>query len=318
MKRRKKQRPFIGSRMYGFYRSRQIDGTMSEGSKYGTYELTACRVHVGWGAVSDRFWQTPRGAVIWPPVEPPGLDQVARFNRHLSHFRVRNLDDAKIAMAYSAGFICSVPITKAWRSAPGGVIPMPRDQSEFIEHHAIHALGYHDDFQQIRFWNNWGTAWGENSVGYLPYEYFEKYLTDAWFQYPAKLGHWRPDGTEEPSVERIRVFNNTLGNPSALIDLWSWADDVRVAWCIMTYRDGFLDVEDFFVRPEFYGSSHQARLTRAVLEFTAQQELPLRLWIAHADVRYCAANFRNLNDFLRTASLKPRPSPHSWAAYVAE
>jgi hypothetical protein len=141
--------------MFGFYRSRQLDGTIGNGPRYGTYVLSSSRVHAGWGAVSDRFWQTPRGAAIWPPEEPVGLDRVARFNRILSHFRVRSLNDAKIVMASTPGFICAVPITKAWRSAPGGVIPMPRDTGNFIEHHAIHAFGYQDDFQQIRFWNSW-------------------------------------------------------------------------------------------------------------------------------------------------------------------
>jgi hypothetical protein len=163
-----------------------------------------------------------------------------------------------------------------------------------------------------------GSGWGQNSVGYLPYEYFEAYLSDAWFYYPIKQGRWRPEQTDQPSTQRVMIFNNTLGNPSAIIDLWNWADDIRVAWCFMTYRDGYLDIEDFFVRPDFYGSPHQARLIEAVFELAAQQDLRLRLWIAHADISSRAANFKLINDFVRAASFKVVRSPYPWAAYVAE
>jgi len=85
----------------------------------------------------------------------------------------------------------------------------------------------------------------------------------------------------------------------------------------MTLRDGYLDVEDFFVRPGLGGSSHQDRLIRLVIKFASQEDLHLRLWVAHADIRSCAANFGPINDFLRATALKVRQSPCLWAAFVA-
>ena len=43
---------------------------------------------------------------------------------------------------------------------------------------------------------------------------------------------------------------------------------------MMTYRDGYLDIEDFFLKPGFYGSGHQSRLTRAVLESQSTRNCP--------------------------------------------
>jgi len=114
------------------------------------------------------------------------------------------------------------------------------------------------------------------------------------------------------------MFSNALGNPGVLIDLWDVISDIRIGWCMMTLRDGMLDIEDIFVRQEYYGSSHQLRLFRAVLAFAVGQDLPVRLWIAHADTRSRAANFKTINDFVRFAHLKVRRSPFTWAAYVAE
>ena len=220
-------RPFAHSSMYSFYRQRQLDGTMDKGSKYGSHVLTTFRVYAGWGLVSYRYWPTPRGTVTWPPTEPVGLDRIARFNRFLAHFRVRTLDDAKYAIAYGGGFVCQFPITRSWRSAPGGMIEMPRDPSEFVEHHAVQAIGHNDATQRIRFSNNWGAAWGDNSSGYLPYEYLERYTTNAWFSYLGNPRKCRPDRTDDsPSVQRKRILNNAIGNPSALIDLWNWDEDV--------------------------------------------------------------------------------------------
>jgi hypothetical protein len=67
-------RRYLASTMYAFNKARQLDGTISEGSKYGSYCLTAARVLMGWGSVSYNRWPTPRGLVQWPPNEPPGLD----------------------------------------------------------------------------------------------------------------------------------------------------------------------------------------------------------------------------------------------------
>ncbi len=292
-------RPFKISRLYGFNKSRQLDGTMSEGSQYGTYCLTAARVSAGWGSVAEHRWPYPRGNVTWPPDEPAGLDKIARFNRTFSHFRVRSIHDARTFIAFGGPFTFSVPITSAWQRASGGAIPMPRNAGEFVEDHAICAVGYDDQTQLLTFVNSWGANWGDGGFGFLPYKYFEAYLSDAWFRFPTRLGRWRPDQANDDFVQRRSIFRNVLGYSCAVIDLWNFKDDIRIAWSFITHRDGCLDIEDFFVRPEFYASTHQSRLTKAVIDFAAEQGLPIRLWIARADLRSRAANFRTINDFLR-------------------
>ena len=290
---------------------------MNEGPRYGSYCLTFARVLAGWGAVSERRWPYPRGAVIWPPVEPAGLDQIARFNRLLSHFRIRSLEDARTCLAFHGPFNFAVPITASGRSASEGVVPDPDSRMEFVENHAVLAVGYDDKTELLKFQNSWGERWGQGGYGYLPYRYFETRLLDAWFEQPMTPGRWRPEFVDQAFAERLMMFPNGLGHPSAIIDLWDMANDVRLAWCFMTLRDGYLDVEDFFVRPGLGGSSHQDRLVRLVIKFANQENLQLRLWVAHADIRSCAANFGPINDFVRATALKMRPSRCSWAAFVA-
>jgi hypothetical protein len=178
--------------MYGFYKSRQLDGTLDKGPRYGSHCLTAARIAMGWGTVAEQRWPMPRGKVDWPPQEPPGLDKIARFNRTFSHFRIRTLSDARYCLFLGGPFTFSLPITKQWHTAPKGVVAIPKSTVELVESHAVTAVGYSDDNQQLKFINSWGPNWGDKGYGYLPYSYFETYLTDAWARYPGKMRKWAP------------------------------------------------------------------------------------------------------------------------------
>jgi GNAT superfamily N-acetyltransferase len=186
---------------------------------------------------------------------------------------------------------------------------MPLSETDFVGGHAVCAIGYDDNTQLIQFLNCWGIGWGKRGFGYLPYEYFETYFSDAWLQCPNELGRWRPECSgDKIFVKRSMMFAGPLGHSCAIIDLWNMVEDIRIAWCFMTYRDGYIEIEDFFVRPEFQGSHYQQRLARAVVDFAVEEHERLRLWVAHADNSYYAANFSAINDFVQTAALKVRRS----------
>jgi hypothetical protein len=63
MNRRKRHRPSVSSRFYAFIKARQIDGTIDQGPRYGSYCLTAARVIAGWGVVSEGRCSYPRGMI---------------------------------------------------------------------------------------------------------------------------------------------------------------------------------------------------------------------------------------------------------------
>lgn len=316
---RRRLRVWRTSPMYGFNLARQLDGTMDRGPRYGSHCLTAARVRAGWGCVAYWRWPYPRrGKGTWPPTEPPGLDALARYNRVFSHFRVRSLYDARACLSRAGVFEFSLPMTRAWRAAPNGLIPMPTNDGEFVEQHAVTAAGYDDRTRLIKFVNNWGIHWGDNGIGYLPYEYFETYLSDAWFSWPMLRGHWLPDPTPKGYCRRLKILINGLGHPCAIIDLWNITEDIRIGWCFMTLRDGYLDIEDYFLRPGASERNHHRYLARSVIDFAADQGLRLRIWVAHADYNSCATNFQNLQDLLRETGINVRRSPVRWSAYVGE
>ena len=58
--------------------------------------------------------------------------------------------------------------------AKTGIVPLPTTQEKVLGGHAIVAVGYDDQTQRFKFRNSWGTGWGDQGYGYVPYAY----LTD--------------------------------------------------------------------------------------------------------------------------------------------
>ncbi len=52
-----------------------------------------------------------------------------------------------------------------------GEIPMPTPQDHVIGGHAVLAVGYDDATRRFIFRNSWGSRWGKNGYGFMPYAY---------------------------------------------------------------------------------------------------------------------------------------------------
>ncbi len=305
------------STLYSFNKQRQLDGTIDLGPKHGSYCITTARVAAGWGLLPKRYWPASAKGV-WPLLEPRGLDRVARYNRTFTHIRIRDLHDARVSLAAGHLFSFSCGITEQWRKAASGVIITPKNIGDLTGQHAIAAVGYNDSTQSLTFMNSWGPDWGNNGYGHLPYGYFERFLTDAWAVCRTPARRVVPSRENGASFcLRLEVFRGPLGHQNVVLDVWDMINDVRAAWAFMTFRDEYLDVEDFFVRPEYAGSEHQDRLTEVMFEFANSQDVPIRLFIAHSDVRSRASNFQVINRLIRDGHFKVRKSQFGWAAYVA-
>src|SRR5258708_23323962 len=87
----------IFSAQCGFIRGRQLEGTYPGDAKTGIWPITSNRVGRGWGHISEEEW--PYDTSVWPPVEPPGLDQIATRNPDFYYQRVRTLEECKLVMA---------------------------------------------------------------------------------------------------------------------------------------------------------------------------------------------------------------------------
>lgn len=74
-----------------------------------------------------------------------------------------------------------------------GQIPFPSGREKLMGGHAVAAVGYDDRIEitniascettvgAILIRNSWGTGWGEDGYGWLPYEYIRKGLAQDWW-----------------------------------------------------------------------------------------------------------------------------------------
>jgi hypothetical protein len=315
--RRKRRRIWQPSILYSFVRARQLEGTLNESPRVGVHIVTAGRVFASWGRVSEKRWPRWRKGSIWPPVEPAGLDKIAKYNRILMHYRVRDLTEMKLCLEKGMPVQFVVPIHAGWYSARGGKISNPATNQLFPENHSIVAEKYDDKLQLIRFWNNWGSSWGDSEYGYLPYDYFERYMTDAWlldFRSP----RFKHDHSQR-FICRRTAAKTILGHVSALIDLWDLQEDIRIGWCFAAVRGGWFEIEDFFIRPD--QKSYPGHINRLIFEIRAFAlffKCRIRYWIPTADVSFKSENFSTVNNLIRALRLNVKPSGVAWAPYRAE
>ena len=316
----KRKRIWQPSTLYGFVRARQLEGTLNDSPRVGTHIVTTGRVLAGWGCVSEKRWPRLRKGDFWPPVEPPGLDEIAKYNRSLMHYRVRDLTEMKLCLERGLPVQFVVPIHAGWYSATGGKISNPGTNQLFLENHSIVAEKYDDKLQLIKFWNNWGKSWGDSEYGYLPYDYFKSYMKEAWL-----LDFRSPRFTHDNSqrfVCRSTAAENVLGHPSALVDLWDFRDDIRVGWCFASVREDWFEIEDFFIRPD-QKRNHSGAITKLISEIRASMIFfkcrGIRFWIPAADISFKSGNFSTVNGLIRALNLRVfRPSGVAWAPYRAE
>ena len=260
------QRRVEHSRLYGFVRARQFEGTLyTKGPEAGCFIQTARRIFAGYGTVAAWRWPYPRGnKLVWPPPEPTGLDEIAKFWRSLYHFRIRTLDECRLFLyTQKLGFQVNLPISlDRWRQSKNGEISLPSSPSECDTRHAVYIIGYDDNTQRFRFANSWGQSWGNKGYGWLPYEYAMSMSNETWSYVPPNRHHWMPVGAAQindpsnPFVTRATFLKEgPVGYNAGIVDLWHPGTLSRVGWAMLSVREGFVEIEDYFIMPFNIGRS---------------------------------------------------------------
>jgi GNAT superfamily N-acetyltransferase len=311
---------------YGFVRSRQLEGTFPGAPETGVWPITSNRIAYGWGLVNLKDWPDTPNDKQWPPIEPEGLDRLARRMRVGHYQRARSLKDCKYALA--AGHIprTSFRISKQWFHAEKGVIPDPLPDDEIIGSHAVTFLGYDDHTRKIKFVNSWGQGWGDEGFGTLSYAHFEERSVESWIQSFGSPTWWLVENAARfldrhvsqalDIRDRVWGVRDILrGEVIHVSELYDLANDERIGWAFAVPRDGFLDVEELFVRPQYRRRGYATRLAKLLRKTSDSLNVPLRLWVSYAD---CGEENRAaLEGVLRKLDLSLRNSSCRWAAYVA-
>lgn len=185
------------------YLARRAFGAHEELSRRFLYKVT--RSMLGWSGDTGAFLRSTMGAMVAfgaPPERHWGYDIVA-FDAEPSPFAYAFAQNYKASAYFRLdppalakddvltaikqqlhsklpsmfGFTVYTSIDAA---AANGEIPMPGPREKVRGGHAVVAIGYDDTKVikgakptkgAIRIRNSWGTAWGDDGYGWLPYEY---------------------------------------------------------------------------------------------------------------------------------------------------
>lgn len=304
--------PFTPSRMYNYVRSRQLEGTFEFGPKIGTFPITSLRISKGWGFPSEDAWPYAEAAKNWPQLEEPiDIDKLAKENRIGVYQRIRSLNECKLILSQKNVLISSLPVYKQWYNSKDGKIKMPEPGEINKGFHAILICGYNDLKSELIFVNSWGENWGDNGFGFLPYSYFETLAIEAWTI--ADINGNIPVYKEK----KIRIINygipDLLAKIIHVVEIFDNEINEFIGWSFGVIRDNYLDIEEFFIHPDYRHRNYGVQLSKEVLNLSKELGLPIRMWIPEADID--RDNFYVVEKILKRMKLKYKESEVSWARY---
>ncbi len=122
-------------------------------------------------------------AISYYRLDPPGTATNALLNRIKTNLAA--------GLPSMFGFTVYSSIGQA---AATGRIPMPTAQEQIVGGHAVVAVGYDEKIKiknsnpggpettgALLIRNSWGSGWGENGYGWLPYQYVLQALAEDWW-----------------------------------------------------------------------------------------------------------------------------------------
>jgi hypothetical protein len=247
--------------IWPWIRARLLEGTWPGGPDVGAWPTSGNRVSRAWGGVEQADWSYGPSDP-WPPTEPPGLDQLAKKHRRSRYIRIRSAADCAKGLASGIGVVdASFDIVhQDWGKAPNGYIPLPAKGVIPDVGHCIPLLMVVDEHgrmvkrsdigdeksQRFGFPNSWGVEWGDRGWGYMTYEYFDRFVTDAWFMDAAKEA---PPPPQKGITYLDWMYHDVFGRKNIVIEVNDWDRDERIGWCFFVELGSVFEVEEFFVMP---------------------------------------------------------------------
>lgn len=204
--------PIDPSRLFIYYCTRSLEGTVN--SDAGASIRTTIKALAQFGVCPEELWKYDvRAYRNKPPAEC--------FERALKHQALRyqrvnqTLGDMKSCVAAEHPFEFGFQVYESFESEAvtrTGLIPMPRRGERALGGHAVIAVGYDDRAAAFKIRNSWGTKWGDNGYGLLPYEFIinPNLAADFWMLQEVELGDPDPAPVPVPSDDEIVLATESV------------------------------------------------------------------------------------------------------------
>jgi hypothetical protein len=180
------QKVFEPSHLFIYYWERYLEGGLEAiAQDNGAYIRDGLKVLAKLGVPPESFWPyLPERFAEAPPVVAM---VAARQHQVLAYRRLMdgNLHTMKACLAEGFPFTFGFTVYESFESSAvsqSGRVPMPGNNEQAIGGHCVAVTGYDDAQQLVTFANSWGTEWGDQGYGYMPYAYIgnRDLATDFW------------------------------------------------------------------------------------------------------------------------------------------
>ncbi len=198
------------------YYERRANGNYIDASRLFIYKVTRTLIHstgdsgaylrstmaamVLFGAPPEEFW--PYNIADFEKEPSAFCFAFAQNYQALQYFRIDPPDVPKkqLLQQIKANLAAGLPSMFGFtvygsieQAAKTGKIPYPGTGDQTVGGHAIVAVGYDDSMEiantassqkttgALKIRNSWGTGWGDQGYGWLPYEYVLKGLATDWW-----------------------------------------------------------------------------------------------------------------------------------------
>lgn len=164
------------SELFQYYNSRVVDGETDLTQDTGASIRSSIMAINEYGMCPESLWPYVNISSNFSKKPPQNCYTNANGHRSVSYSRLAQ-DPNQLKAWLSAGipFVCGIMVYDSFMSdavAVTGAIPNPNTNSEsLLGGHAIIICGYDDVAQRFTFQNSWGTGWGRQGRGTLPYSY---------------------------------------------------------------------------------------------------------------------------------------------------
>lgn len=177
------QGDFTPSRLFIYYNTRAIEGTVSTDSgaqlrdtMRAVSKLGVCTSETHWPYQIVKFTDKPTQEAF-----DFALDyQVVSYKRI-----AQNPSQMKGCLASGFPFVFGFTVYDSFESdavAQNGIVPLPGGNEGVLGGHAVLAVGYDDAKSTFIVRNSWGPKWGDGGYCYMPYAYLgnSTLATDFW------------------------------------------------------------------------------------------------------------------------------------------